>query len=453
MIILSLPFLNSKFLYRQVRILPDHDLWLEYRLDFHPDPHSFPSEILTRNSILTIRDQREGGNLFFDYSAKINLYNRTLPKFNGFVDCEASFFREGDIDPEHLILSRHFNTFPEAQELDNLLDLAVKFRPAYLKIACPVDSYHQLYLLEKFIRNSEQIIIFAGSGFLGKLSRLLYRVLGAEGTYISQDGYPTYSEQLTTSAAELFNLHSMTAATRLGGILGGNQVYSSLGLTYYNNLFKAQKKDAVYLPFPAASSADFWDWFRDHEHLFYALSITMPFKQQAGHLAETTLPAANLYIPSTRQLMNTDAAAFKKSLDFLQFKPSDRILILGTGATAETLLGLLPPTGGVFLTGRNEARGRALAPQYNATFISTNRVAFSHFDLLVNCTPLDRENPATIYKLQLPGKVIDLVYGPRETLLIKQCRRRKVAYVDGKTFWAWQAVIQEKIILEELRSS
>ncbi|MBN1948770.1 MAG: type I 3-dehydroquinate dehydratase [Candidatus Cloacimonetes bacterium] len=454
MIILSLPFLNSQFLLRQVENLPVRYKWLEFRLDFHPEPVSFPCEILTDNSILTIRDQSEGGKFPFDYSCKIDLYNKALLKFKGYVDCEANLFHQDDIDPEHLIISRHFSTFPAAEELDNLLDLAEKFGPAYLKVACPLDSYHHLSQIGQFIRNSDKNIIFAGYGFLGKLSRLLYSVLGARGTFFSLDGLATYPGQISASEAELFNIHSITTSTRLGGILGGDQVYNSLGLTHYNELFKTQNCDAVYLPFPAVSFTDFRGWFREYEHLFYAISITMPFKQQACYLAETSLQAANLYVPATRKLLNTDAAAFQMSLNFLQFKPGETILILGTGATAATLLSLLPATTRIFVTGRNETRGRVIAPQYNSTFISIKQAASLQYDLLVNCTPLglDRENPAEVFKLQLPGKVIDLVYGPRETSLIRLCRQRKIKYVDGKTFWDWQAVIQEKIMLEELRS-
>ena len=114
--------------------------------------------------------------------------------------------------------------------------------------------------LSQIISNSNKPVIFAGMGKLGKISRILFRHLGADSTFIGLVENPTAEGQLTAEEAEFFKLNSITQKTQIGGIIGGDQVEHSLGIKYYNDLFTKEKLDALYLPFVTDEIDDLWNW-------------------------------------------------------------------------------------------------------------------------------------------------------------------------------------------------
>ena len=53
--------------------------------------------------------------------------------------------------------------------------------------------------------------------------------------------------------------------------------------------------------------------------------------------------------------------------------------------------------------------------------------------------------------LKFPRKLLDLPYGKNQTSLIRTCKENNIEYVDGKTFWAWQAQKQEEIFINRIK--
>ena len=116
----------------------------------------------------------------------------------------------------------------------------------------------------------------------------------------------------------------------------------------------------------------------------------------------------------------------EQSIKYFQLKKSDDILIYGKGGTAQTAQQVL------------DRMGFHNIHQLNRNEIQTNKT----FQLLINCTPFglnETDDPAT---LPLFKALIDLPYGKQTTTLVSKAIKDKLVYIDGFTFWKWQAKAQ-----------
>jgi len=447
MIILSIPFLNKKFITKQVIEYRDKFKWLEFRLDFHSDFKKFPQNLIDSKTIITIRDVSEGGKYPSSFSNKILFYKEVISKYNCLVDCEIELYKRQLLPTSNLILSYHdFAEKIDFKKLEYFINLSNPAPSKYLKIAVNINNYLDLSKLKLFISDSNKPVLLVGMGKLGKLSRLLYPFSGSIGTYVGLSEFPTAKGQITIAESEKFNLKDINKNTKIGGIIGGKQVEKSLGLEFYNQYFKKNNINAVYLPFVGNDFNDFWDWFERSKNKceFYGLTFTMPFKTKIAEKLQSQLPTANLFLPTKKEIFNTDAIAFQKSIQYLKIKSSDNILIFGSGSTAETALFSLTKFKNITISGRNMKIGKLLASKYNNKFIRLQDAANLTFDLIINCTPIgmNNENFFESTNLQFPMKIIDLPYSDKKTPLIQKCEQERIPFVDGKLFWEWQAKTQ-----------
>jgi shikimate 5-dehydrogenase len=197
-------------------------------------------------------------------------------------------------------------------------------------------------------------------------------------------------------------------------------------------------------------------WFNrtDFKDRFYGFSVTMPFKKEITKLLDPQDSAnhpVNLFLPKSKRTFNSDIEAFLKCIHYLNIKTKNKILVFGSGATSESALMALADYS-VFITSRNEHKGKELAVKYSRKFTLINEINQIDFIILINCTPYGMNNEDVLAELRiaLPEKVIDLPYKEKNTLLIKHCIENEIDYVDGKMFWKWQAELQLKKFLNEL---
>ncbi len=461
MIILSLPYLNDDFIqeYSKNKLYK----WKEFRLDYSENYNKFTTEYINENTIITIRDISEGGKNRTTFEEKIFYYNNIIAKFNCLVDCEIALYKIPVIPSSNLILSYHdFNAKINYKKIKYIINLSNSIPSKFLKIAISINNYSDLIRLKLFISYSNKPVLLAGMGTLGKLTRVLYHFFGSEGTYVGLKNFQTANKQLSTSEAELYGLKKINKNTKLGGLIGTEQVFESLGLTFYNKHFKENKLDAVYLPFIVNNFKDFWLWYNWMlmNYMFYGFSVTMPYKKRVElkirnsfnnkQIEEQTTPV-NLYLPFKKESYNTDVIAFKKAVQYLNITANDSILIFGSGGSAESALIALNNFKNLVISSRNKIKGNKLAKKYSIKFIT--KIQYKNFNVFINCTPLGlkSEDVFKITMLKLPNKVIDLPYGGKKTPLIQNCVKNNIPFVDGKLFWRWQAEKQLKEFLKYIK--
>ena len=452
MIILSIPFLNNDYLLQKAKEYPGY--WKEYRLDYSENYQSFLLEIIDERTILTIRSKKEGGKHHFEVADKIEFYKRIISAKNCLCDLEINEISDHEIIPipgNNLILSYHdFSEDIDFTKLNEIIRRSNSLSSGFLKIAVNISKYENLIRLSEIISASNKPVIFAGMGKLGKISRILFRHLGAIATFIGLTDNPTAEGQLTPKEAEFFKLNTIYRKTQIGGIIGGKQVANSLGIKHYNDLFTKNGLDAVYLPFASDDIDDLWNWINRSAINFYGFSITMPFKKKIG--AKKQLSAANLFLPKTDEMLNTDLTAFQHSIEILKIKKEESVLIIGSGATAEIALKAFQTFDSITISSRNQISGLKLAKENNRKFIQIKLLQNCKFDVIINCTPIGSKNEdlLKLLNLKLPKKVIELTYIQKNTLLIIRCLENEIDYIDGKKFWSLQANIQQQKFIKTI---
>ena len=450
MIILSIPFLDEKFVEKQFEKFRNPFDLIEFRLDFNENYKSFPIDLINPKTIITIKDYA----VRIEFEKKIDFLAELTKKFGCLVDLEIekidfsnpiNLFVE--IPSQNLILSFHdFSQKTDFNKIENIVAKSNLIPSKFLKIAVNISTYSDLLEISRIIKKSEKPVIFAGMGKLGKISRILYNHLNAEATFVGLENHKTAAAQLTVAETERYNLKFIDKNTKIGGIVGGEQIEKSLGLKFYNEYFRKNNLNAVYIPFIVNKLEDFLNWVRNSKLDFFGFSVTMPHKKEIGKYfsQKQNNSPVNLYIPSANEFFNTDFIAFQKAIRFLKIKTSDKILIFGNGATAETALNALADFSSVFLSSENKERGKFLSQKYGRKFIPKDDLSVLTFDLTINCTPLgmNGEDFLKYTNLKFPAKIIDLPYGNEKTPLIRKCEEKKILFADGKMFWKWQAEIQ-----------
>jgi shikimate 5-dehydrogenase len=103
---------------------------------------------------------------------------------------------------------------------------------------------------------------------------------------------------------------------------------------------------------------------------------------------------------------------------------------------------------GLTITGRNSARAQALAKVVGAGVVTLPAAEKQKYDVLLNATPVGM-HPDTnrcLFKDNIPGELVfDMVYNPRETLLLQRARAQGRKVVYGCEMFLEQAAEQFEI--------
>jgi len=442
MIVLTIPYFNDDFALSQFRKYHQNFPWIEFRLDYSSQLKDIPSDIITPKTIFTCRDRNEGGLGNINFQEKIEYFIDLTQRYHCLIDLEIELFENNVLPPENLILSYHdMGKECDYGKLEKIVEKADNISAKYLKLAVPVNNYSELNQIRNLISTSRKPVILAALGKLSRQARILHKHLGAIGTFAGLNDHKVLADQLSVAEISLYRLQKTNRKTKITGLVGETQVCNSLGISFYNELYREKKLNAIYLPLPVSNFSDFWNWIRSNKTFIAGLSITMPFKKEICKFSNSNIAVGNLYLADSEKVVNTDLTAFKQSIFTLQISNTDNILILGSGATAETALIAFNDFKNVYISGRNQKTALQLEHKYNCSFITSPDLKSYEFDLLINCTPLGMkgENPLDIFQINLPGKVIDLPYSKNDTPLVNDCHNKHIACVDGSTFWQWQA--------------
>lgn len=495
MIIFSVPLVDD-FPYK---ILRSHEYnYLELRMDYvnnfqqetlllNKVKSSLPPSIGNRDIIITLREAQEGGvsNRLTPHQKKIKL-ERYSSQDKFLIDCELDFFikYKPKLKATDLLLSKHIYHTDSKIDIKNIvtntIDGMSNIKAYMYKIVVPINSYSELNYYLNLQQSAEIPIIIQGTGMLGKLFRIIRYLKGFKGSYVSLGSFKTAKEQLTFDDMGIFSQLCIEQETIIGGIIGKEDlVYKSLGLQYYNRLFKDNEINGVYLPFPVEDQEDFFNWLEIIQHInkLYGFSITMPLKNNLSnrfrnvrkpvnlmsvlsnktqnierHIHNNNTIDSQLPYNNPELFFNTDQYAMRRSFEALNVRAEERIIIFGYGGTAETALMVSVSFKNVYLTGRNLVKGSIVAKKYGRRFIEIERLSEMSFDLIINCSPLGRRNEDFMRATGLNGfkKTIDLPYINGSTPLIQYCRGQKIPYVSGKLFWQWQSINQEKVFIDNI---
>jgi shikimate dehydrogenase len=258
------------------------------------------------------------------------------------------------------------------------------------------------------------------------------------------------------------HLHSLSGRSLVAGVVGA-PVRQSLSPVIHNHWLAACGIDGVYAPFALSSEPQRFEAFIAglRGGGVAGLNVTLPFKTRALAAADTAdeaakaAGAANLLLfhaDGRIEARNTDGlgllAAFHDQAPQLSLQDA-AVVILGAGGAARGALSALlgAGVGRISILNRSEGPARALADLFGAKVearplaMATDTLASA--DLLINASAagLEGQDPPVLplERLAAGAVVMDMVYKPLRTDLLRQAQGLGLATVDGLAMLIGQA--------------
>ena len=147
---------------------------------------------------------------------------------------------------------------------------------------------------------------------------------------------------------------------------------------------------------------------------------------------------------------NTDYFGFLKTLKMNEIKIEDeKVLVLGTGGAAKAIYNVLVDEGSSKIFLATLSQNKKLSLRQQDRIIHYGEIKnLRDVDIIVNCTPLGMfpviDNcPLNESNLIDCKYLIDVIYNPKETLLIKKYKAKGTKTINGLTMLIVQAIKSE----------
>jgi len=303
-------------------------------------------------------------------------------------------------------------------------------------------------------RGSKPLIAIA-MGPLGIVTRLIGGRYGAPFLYASATaGAESASGQLPArEMADVYRVRDVTTATRVYGILGGT-ARRSLSPLIHNRAFAARGIDAVYVPLQAEALEPFLRALPGLD--LSGFSVTRPYKVEIlPHLHEVEEQAAlcgsvNTVVvhEGTLRGSTTDGIGVVAPLKKRGELKGKAVVIVGAGGAARAAAFALRRKGArVTLAARNPGQAAEAAAATGCGHAALADLSKQAWDILINATPVGSaaapaETPVPQGLHRRGTIVLDMVYDPLETRLLREARAAGCIAIDGLEMLLAQAVAQ-----------
>jgi 3-dehydroquinate dehydratase/shikimate dehydrogenase len=441
---------------------------IELRLDFLTKAPDFKRLLVDKSCSLmaTVRRPLDGGRYSGSEDARRMILRQAIVAGFDWVDLETDV---ADFIPRfgktRRVVSYH-NMHEVPSDLEKIHERLCDQDADVVKIAVrgqqPEDNLRVLRLCQ----NATTPTVAFTMGDMSMPSRVLCLKYGAPFTYAAFNpergiapGLPSFEDM-----KHVYHADAINEETDLYGIVG-DPVAHSLGPVVHNAAFHSQRINAVYVPFRVPRSQ--LESFLKHFDVLgvRGYSVTIPHKEQAAIVATQRDPSVSLTQAANTLVRlgggfaayNTDYAAAIESL--LAGMPQNTdgspptlqsrvALVLGAGGAARAVAHALHREGAmVSIANRTYERAQKLAEEIGCRSIDWAARHSVQADVLVNCTsvgmhPNIDESPVHHSCLR-PGLVVmDIVYTPETTLLIREAKSRGCHVITGVDMFARQAAVQ-----------
>ncbi|NOQ47131.1 MAG: shikimate dehydrogenase [Desulfobulbaceae bacterium] len=255
---------------------------------------------------------------------------------------------------------------------------------------------------------------------------------------------------------------TINGKTVLYGIIG-HPVRHSMSPAMHNAAFAAMAMNGVYVPMDVEDVDIAVAGLK--ELGFIGVSVTVPHKETVMACLDEIDPVAEK-IGAVNTLLfqnnpdddrvivhgfNTDWLGSNLALAEKMQLEGSRVLVIGAGGAAKAVgFGLVEVGAQVIITNRTEEKGRELAEWVGCNFVCSDQLEVVHADALVNTTSVGMEpdvdaipvDPALLARFSI---VMDIVYAPLETRLLREAAAVGCQVIDGLAMLQYQGAVQFKI--------
>ncbi len=448
--------------------------FFEFRLDYLPSPQLGVAAIrkfLGRHGdcaiLATCRRHQNMGRFNGSIEEQLRVLDNAIEAGAKAIDVEIETAENCALRLE--ALRRHaytlisYHNYGGTPSLDPVLRRMLRVPADGYKIVTtakkPSDNCKVLDLARSHPKTNMVVLAMGEPGFP---SRVLSTGFGGLYTYAA----PNAAEGTATgqvSARHLRNLYRVEKLSRDARIYGviADPVRHSISPAVHNRAFQARRLDAVYLPF-LVKPAQLKDFFVLAAKMpLSGFSVTIPHKQKIIRYLDQVDPLARR-IGAVNTVWrkagkwrgaNTDADGVRRPLEKRLRLGKATALVVGNGGAARGAAYALAEAGTkLAITGRNIDRVRVLAKACGAELMTREQALQRTFDVLIHATPLGMvpRVDQCFFADRIPAKlVLDMVYNPLETLLLKRSRAQGLEVITGLEMFLEQAVRQFEIFTGE----
>lgn len=457
----------------------------ELRVDFlNPDEwfyiRRFPS-LSGIPTILTVRRKIDGGNFIEGEGARIVLLAAGL----AFADTDRRRnFAYVDLEEDLNVLSleeaartfgtkiiRSYHNFNGVDEnLEQKLRSLCRTGDEIAKISVmphTLQDVDRLYRVADASRDMEKILIAMGPH--GISTRILAERLGSHLSFTSPLAEAASDADIQVAGpgqldpktlVDTYRFRSLTRDTKVFGIIG-YPLKATSSPDIHNAGYSRLKMDAVYIPFPVQDLSAF---FVLAETLgIQGLSVTIPHKEAVipycfQRSADVDrIGSCNTLVRTNQGWAgyNTDARGFSDSLLNFMGKKNlrcQRVSIIGAGGAAKAVASEVHRLKGrALILNRTLLRAKEIAEPLNFAWAGLDGRGIELMDryrhIIIQTTsvgmePNIDEDPIELYKFKGNEVVMDLIYKPEETKLLKRATRAGCKTLNGYDMLLRQAKLQ-----------
>jgi 3-dehydroquinate dehydratase / shikimate dehydrogenase len=352
--------------------------------------------------------------------------------------------------PARIMLSIH--DFQRTPELTRSVQLPLHSQVDAIKIAARARTILDSVRLLRWARRSEDCIAVP-MGEIGLPARILALREGSTLAYAPVRAATAPGQVSLHDLTQLYRAHELNRRTLVFGVIG-DPVGHSLSPLLHNSAFVAKKMNAVYLPFLVKDLRDFLSAVP--EFGIRGFSVTIPYKQKIlRHLKQCDSLAADIGAVNTVVVRqdgslsgsNTDYVGVLRSLERKLDLAKSRILVFGAGGSARAAAFALARAGAsVAVCARRESVARDLARAVGGEVVPRRALRTESFDAVLNATPVGMYPHTAISPLsphELHCRIVmDLIYRPERTELLKRAARKGIATVPGVEMFLAQGIAQ-----------
>jgi 3-dehydroquinate dehydratase/shikimate dehydrogenase len=449
----------------------DGSAFLEFRLDYLPDPaqgieviNKFLRRYGDARILATCRHRANHGYFSGSIDQQIQLLTAAAEAGAIAVDLEIESAEKAKQAAAALrkrvplIVSYHnFTNTPALNAVSRrMLRIPADAYKIIVTARKPSDNLRVIQFAREGL-GSMPLIAFAMSDF-GTATRILAPSFGCLYTYAAPaEAESTADGQISGSLLHhLYRCEKIKAQTRIFGVIADPVAHSKSPLIH-NRGFQARRLDAVYLPF-RVGAAHLGDWMKLASGLpVHGFSVTIPHKQRILRYLDIVEPLAKR-IGAVNTVWrkggkwrgtNTDADGVLKPLSRHGSPSRFSVLIAGYGGAARAAAIALADTGArVTITGRDLQKATALARVIHAEALPLKNAVGQSFDVLIHATPvgMSPHNNESLFQDKIPaGIVLDMVYNPHETELLKRAKTQGCQVIYGSEMLLEQAARQFEI--------
>ena len=359
--------------------------------------------------------------------------------------------------PKRVLLSIH--DFERTPSLPRNLSAPARGEVDAVKIAATAHTIGDSLRLLRLARRSKNFVAVP-MGEVGLPARILALRQGSALAYAPVAEATAPGQVSLHEMKHLYRAHQLTSRTRVYGVIG-DPVGHSLSSLLHNTAFVARHVDAVYLPFLVHRLGDFLAAVP--EFGIRGISVTLPHKRTIlNYLKECEPLAAEIDAVNTVIVRrdgslsgyNTDYLGVLRALEKKLPTKGSRVLILGAGGSARAAAFALARAGAtVAICARREKVAKEFARAVGGEIVPRRALRSEFFDAILNATPVgmhprDRVSPLASRELHC-RLVMDLIYRPRRTQLLKFAAQKGIATVSGVEMFLAQGIAQWELWMEK----